>query len=109
MLTLKKIANGSLALLYICRFSSYKIIHEYDLKNNVSGWIFGVKNTLLSNGFKDVWYYLESVNEKIFYLYFEQRLSDCFHQNKYLNLPMHQEDYLNYILYDKDSSAFKKT
>lgn len=58
-----------------------------------------------------VWHYPESINEEIFYLYFEQRLSNCFHQNlrvefenahtlrlyKYLNLPMHPADYLNYI------------
>lgn len=60
--------------------------------------------------------------KKMFYLYFEQRLSDCFHQNlrveienahplrlyKYLNLPMHQADYLNYILYDKHRKALSR-
>lgn len=41
-----------------------KSIYDYDLKNMLSSWIIFVKNTLMSNGFGDVWYYPESVNEK---------------------------------------------
>lgn len=41
-----------------------KSINEFDVKNMLSSWIIFVKNTLLSNGFGDVWYYPESVNEK---------------------------------------------
>lgn len=99
-----------------------KSIYDYDLKNMLSSWIIFVKNTLLSNGFGDVWYYPESVNEKMFYVYFEQRLSDCFYQNlrveienahplrlyKYLNLPVHQAEYLNHILYDKHRKALSR-
>lgn len=99
-----------------------KSIYDYDLKNMLSSWIIFVKNTLMSNGFGDVWYYPESVNEKMFYVYFEQKLSDCFYQNvrveienahplrlyKYLNLPVHQTEYLNHILYDKHRKALSR-
>lgn len=99
-----------------------KSIYDYDLKNMLSSWIILVKNTLLSNGFGDVWYYPESVNEIMFYVNFEQRLSDYFYQNlrveienahplrlyKYLNLPVHQTEYLNHILCDKHRKALSR-
>lgn len=48
-----------------------KLIYDYDLKNMLLSWIIFVKNILLLNGFGDVWYYFELVNEKMFYVYFE--------------------------------------
>lgn len=76
-----------------------KSIYVYDLKNMLSSWIIFVKNTLLSNGLGDVWYYPESVNEKMFYVYFEQRLSDCFYQNLSVEIdnahPLRLYKYLN--------------
>lgn len=85
-----------------------KSIYDYDLKNMLSSWIIFVKNTLMSNGFGDVWYYPESVNEKMFYVYFEQRLSDCFYQNLRVEIenahPLRLYKYLNLnCLYTRQS------
>ena len=97
-------------------------IYDCDSKNMISNWIIFVKQTLLSHGFGDVWYFPESVNEKVFYMYFEQRQTDCFFQKlrvdienahplklfKFLNPTLQQADYLNYIYYEKHRKALTR-